>query len=163
MRASSWLRNSRGEWYVIAQAALMLGVLIAPATDLGVSGRAAAWSGTSLIVGGLLCVVGLGFAVLGSVGLGRKNLSPFPKPRQSSTLIEGGPFSLVRHPIYTGLSLCAFGWAVGWNSIAALIAAFALLVFFDAKARREERWLEEQFEGYRAYRRRVKKLIPFVY
>jgi protein-S-isoprenylcysteine O-methyltransferase Ste14 len=43
------------------------------------------------------------------------------------------------------------------------IATAALLVFFDLKARREERWLEEAYPGYGDYRRRVRKLVPFLY
>ena len=79
------------------------------------------------------------------------------------TLVESGIFSVVRHPIYSGLSLAAFGWSLIWNSIAALVATLLLLSFFDIKARREERCLEEKFPGYSAYKSRVKKLIPFVY
>ena len=33
MSTSDWLRNARGEWFVIAQTALMLGVLAAPKLD----------------------------------------------------------------------------------------------------------------------------------
>ena len=158
MSASDWLRNTRGEWFVIAQTALMLAVLVAPKLE----GRNVFWSGITGAAGGLLCIVGLGFVVLGSIALGR-NLSPFPKPKEKGTLVESGIFSVVRHPIYSGFSLAAFGWSVLWNSIAALIAALLLLAFFDIKARREERWLEEKFTGYAAYKSRVKKLIPFVY
>jgi protein-S-isoprenylcysteine O-methyltransferase Ste14 len=158
MRTSDWLRNARGEWFVIAQTALMLAVLVAPKLD----GRNAFRSRISGVAGGLLCVVGLGFAVLGSIALGR-NLSPFPKPKEKGTLVESGIFSVVRHPIYSGLSLATFGWSLFWNSIAALVVAFLLLAFFDIKARREERWLEEKFPGYAPYKSRVRKLIPFVY
>jgi protein-S-isoprenylcysteine O-methyltransferase Ste14 len=31
------------------------------------------------------------------------------------------------------------------------------------KARREERWLAEAYPGYAGYKRRTRKLIPFVY
>ena len=158
MRTSDWLRNARGEWFVLAQTALMLAVLVAPKLD----GRKAFRSGISGATGGLLCMVGLGFAVLGSIALGR-NLSPFPKPKEKGTLVESGIFSVVRHPIYSGLSLAAAGWSLIWNSIAALVATLLLLTFFDIKARREERWLEEKFPGYSAYKSRVKKFIPFVY
>jgi protein-S-isoprenylcysteine O-methyltransferase Ste14 len=157
MSASDWLRNTRGEWFVIAQTTLMLAVLVAPKLE----GRNVFWSGITGAAGGLL-FVGLGFVVLGSIALGG-NLSPFPKPKEKGTLVESGIFSVVRHPIYSGFSLAAFGWSVLWNSIAALIAALLLLAFFDIKARREERWLEEKFTGYAAYKSRVKKLIPFVY
>ena len=158
MRTSDWLRNARGEWFVLAQTALMLAVLVAPKLH----GRKVFRSGISGATGGLLCMVGLGFAVLGSIALGR-NLSPFPKPKEKGTLVESGIFSVVRHPIYSGLSLVAAGWSLIWNSIAALVATLLLLSFFDIKARREESWLEEKFPGYSAYKSRVKKLIPFVY
>jgi len=158
MSRSDWLRNARGEWFVIAQTALMLAVLVAPKLD----GRNVFWTGITGAAGGPLCIVGLGFVVLGSIALGR-NLSPFPKPKEKGTLVESGIFSVVRHPIYSGFSLAAFGWSLLWNSIATLIAALLLLAFFDIKARREERWLEEKFTGYAAYKSRVKKLIPFVY
>lgn len=152
-------RNGRGEWFVIGQAAIMLAVLVAPKLD----GKGISWSSITEVVAGLLCTVGLGIVVLGAIALGRRNMSPFPKPRENGILIESGIFSVVRHPIYTGFSLAAFGWSLMWNSIAAFLAAILLLVFFDIKARREERWLEEKFVGYAAYKSRVKKLIPFVY
>jgi len=134
MSTSDWLRNARGEWFVIAQAVLMLAVLVAPKLD----GRNVFWSGIGDAVGGLLCIIGLGFVVLGSIALGR-NLSPFPKPKEKGTLVESEIFSVVRHPIYSGFSVAAFGWSLLWNSIAALVAALLLLAFFDIKARREER------------------------
>ena len=41
--------------------------------------------------------------------------------------------------------------------------AALLLVFFDIKSRREEAWLVARFPAYADYRRRVRKLIPFIY
>ena len=41
--------------------------------------------------------------------------------------------------------------------------AALLFLLFDAKARREEAWLVEKFPSYAEYRRRVRKLVPFVY
>jgi protein-S-isoprenylcysteine O-methyltransferase Ste14 len=158
VKAGDWLRNTRGEWFVVAQVALMLAVLGAPKLDA----RSVSWSALTAAAGVLLCSIGLGFVVLGSMALGR-NLSPFPKPIEGGTLVENGPFSVVRHPIYGGFSLAAFGWSLVWSSIATLTFALLLLIVFDLKARREERWLEEKFPGYAAYKSRVKKLIPFVY
>lgn len=163
MSGTGWLRNARGEWYVVAQAVLFAAVVVAPMLDGRAVGQGDLLSDVNVIAGGALVVVGLACLVLGSVGLGRRNLSPFPRPREGSSLVETGIFSVVRHPIYTGLSLCAFGWSLASHSIAAFIAAVVLLVFFDFKARREERWLEATFSGYAAYKARVKKLIPFMY
>ena len=36
-------------------------------------------------------------------------------------------------------------------------------VFFDRKARREERWLRSRFPKYAAYERRVRRFIPGIY
>lgn len=162
MSATNWLRNARGEWYVVAQAGLMAAVLFAPMLDGRAIGRSTPFTDVTVIAGGTLCIVGLAFMLLGSVGLG-KNLSPFPKPRDVSSLVETGIFSVVRHPIYTGITLCALGWSLACHSTAAFVVALALLTFFDFKARREERWLEAKFSGYAAYRARVRKLIPWVY
>lgn len=156
MSRQDWLSNRRGEWYVLAQLVLMVGALLAPILD----GRLA--TGIPLVAGAALCVTGLAFVVIGSIRLGR-NLSPFPKPRDDGRLVREGIFALVRHPIYSGFIFLTLGWSLVWRSLAAFIGALILLAFFDVKARREERWLETMFAEYAEYRRRVKKLIPFVY
>ena len=59
--------------------------------------------------------------------------------------------------------LVGLGWALfvqGWLTLA---YALAIMVFLDIKSRREEAWLMERFAGYADYRRRVRKLIPFIY
>jgi len=48
----------------------------------------------------------------------------------------------------------------GWMT---LVYAVVLMVFFDLKARREERWLREEVPGYADYQKRVHRLIPFLY
>jgi protein-S-isoprenylcysteine O-methyltransferase Ste14 len=45
----------------------------------------------------------------------------------------------------------------------ALLGALALTAFFDLKSRREEIWLSDQFEDYGAYRRRTRRLLPWIY
>jgi protein-S-isoprenylcysteine O-methyltransferase Ste14 len=160
MSTKNWLRNSRGEWYVVGQAVLFLAFLFAPRLD----GRTPSWFDIVVILGGVLFILGLGFIVLGTIGLGRGNsLSAFPKPKDNATLVTSGIFSIVRHPIYSGFILLALGWSLIWSSVAAFVAALALLVFFDFKARREERWLEAKFSDYAAYKQHIKKLIPFLY
>ena len=53
--------------------------------------------------------------------------------------------------------------AVIGRRCAALLWAALLVVFFDIKSRREEAWLAARFPAYADYRRRVRKLIPFIY
>jgi protein-S-isoprenylcysteine O-methyltransferase Ste14 len=119
-------------------------------------------SGAAGVLGASLCVVALGFVVLGSAALGR-NLSPFPKPKDDGRLVTSGVYAVVRHPLYTGFGAGAFGWSLLWRSVSAAIVAVVLLLWLDLKARREERWLEQKFADYRDYKARVRRLIPFVY
>jgi protein-S-isoprenylcysteine O-methyltransferase Ste14 len=55
------------------------------------------------------------------------------------------------------------GWALVWQSWPALLATLALAPFFDAKARREECWLRQQFPEYASYEQRVRRFIPWIY
>ncbi len=50
-----------------------------------------------------------------------------------------------------------------WRHWPALTLAVAQAPFFDAKARHEERWLNERLDDYAGYDRRVKRFIPGIY
>lgn len=157
-----WWKGPRGEWYVVAQIALFLLVLFGPPTGSGWPVWTSPYTWLGSIGGGVLLLSGGLLTLAGIFRLGA-NLTPVPYPKNKSTLVETGPYQLVRHPIYSGAIFMAFGWALwvyGWLT---LLYALVLLVFFDLKSRREEQWLKEKFPGYTAYQKRVRKLIPFVY
>jgi protein-S-isoprenylcysteine O-methyltransferase Ste14 len=107
-------------------------------------------------------VAGAALALGGFVSLGR-GLTPFPQPLPGSVLRTGGAYAWVRHPLYSGLLFVATGWSLHSLSPIGLLFDLALAVFFDRKAAREEIWLAGKFPEYPAYRRRVKKLIPWLY
>ncbi len=160
--ARHWWQGRRGEWLVAAQLGLMALVFFGPRA---VSGQPA-WSfplpRVCMIVGGILMVAGGLFLLTGLLGLG-PGLTPLPYPKDKATLIQTGPFALVRHPMYSGGLLLAFGWALlvrGWLTLGYVLLLF---VFLDLKSRREERWLLEKFPAYGSYRKRVRKFVPFVY
>jgi protein-S-isoprenylcysteine O-methyltransferase Ste14 len=155
----SWWRDNRGGGYVVIQAALLALVAAGPWIDpASWSGEAAPWLVTACVLG----AAGVGLASAGVVALGR-NLTPLPHPREGATFVENGAYAAVRHPIYAGLALAAFAWALAFRSPVTLVLAIVLFTFLDIKSRREERWLVEAFPAYAEYRRRVKRLIPFVY
>jgi len=150
----------RGEGWVAAQLVLfaaigMGGLMRVLSVNEGLFPLTLA-AGVSLIAVGLL-VVAWGAAALGS------NLTPFPRPRPSATLVETGAYHHVRHPIYSGLVLAAVGWSVATASPLALVPTVLLALLFDAKSRREEAWLTEGLPGYAAYRARTRKFLPGVY
>ncbi|HQG32287.1 MAG TPA: isoprenylcysteine carboxylmethyltransferase family protein, partial [Deltaproteobacteria bacterium] len=103
------------------------------------------------------CLLLAGLVRLGS------NLTPLPFPKEDATLVQTGPYRLVRHPMYSGGIILAYGWALAAGGWLTLAYATVLLVFLDIKSAREEQWLAERFPDYSDYQRRVRKLIPFVY
>jgi len=157
-----WWKGARGEWLVVAQVVLIALVFFGPRTMSDQSAWAFPLPRACVIVGRALMILGGALLLAGLVRLG-KGLTPLPSPRDGATLIETGPFALVRHPMYSGGLVLASGWALCVRSWLTVGYVIALFVFLDFKSRREERWLTEKFPTYRGYQERVRKLIPFVY
>ena len=113
-------------------------------------------------LGFFLTIAGLAFACWARVILGR-NWSGVVQLKKDHELIVRGPYSIVRHPIYTGLLLAFLGTALAIGAWRGLIATAIVAVSFWRKLRLEERWLCELFgEQYAAYMRRVRALVPWV-
>jgi protein-S-isoprenylcysteine O-methyltransferase Ste14 len=161
-RAESWWAGDRGQGYVVIQLLLIALVLFGPRTWPGLPAWPATVLPIALPAGIALIVLGVGLMVSGIIALGR-NLAAVPRPKQGATLVERGPYRLVRHPMYTGAILIAFGWALAVAGTFTLVYAGLIVGFLVLKIRREERWLREELTGYSDYQRRVRRLIPFVY
>jgi protein-S-isoprenylcysteine O-methyltransferase Ste14 len=162
MAKTPWWKGKHGEWYVVAQIALVVLVFFGPHNFPAWPKWITPFIWLGSIAGGLILSAGVLLLAVAIFRLG-SNLTAVPYPKDQGTLIETGPYRYVRHPMYFGGILIAFGWAClvhGW-----LTAGYALimLVFFDVKSRREEKWLKEKFSGYGEYQKRVRKLIPFIY
>lgn len=146
----------RGEGWVIGQ--FVIGALILGTTFV----TQAAVPLIVRLVGAGLMLSGGTLALLGLIQLGA-NLTPFPKPREEGYLITSGVYALVRHPIYTGVALGAFGWTLWWGTGLGFVLAIVLFIWLDLKSQREEKWLVEKYSEYQEYQKRVKRLIPFLY
>ncbi|CAN5623182.1 hypothetical protein BH20CHL7_BH20CHL7_00470 [soil metagenome] len=149
----------RGEGWVVLQVLLLISIAAAgwwSGPD---------WSGALRVAGIVAGILGIaGGLILGARGvldLGA-SLTPVPHPRDGAELVEHGVYALARHPIYGGIILAAFGWALLRGSAAALIVAAGLVVFFTLKSAREELWLRQRFAGYAAYRTRTRRFIPWI-
>src|SRR5918994_4496934 len=88
--------------------------------------------------------------------------SLLPKAGRDTGLVMTGPYRLVRHPIYLGLTLLASGNALSFgSSVAFLIVLTGIVPTFAWRARAEEGELSRTFgEGFAVYRRRTKMIIP---
>jgi protein-S-isoprenylcysteine O-methyltransferase Ste14 len=162
MSQSPWWKGKHGEWYVVAQFVLLGLVIFGPRNIPAWPGWKPPFTWLGSIMGVILIPAGILLLATAMIRLG-PNLTAVPYPKDDGTLIETGPYRLVRHPIYCGFILIALGWALlvhGWLTVG---YAIILLMFFDIKSRREETWLKAKFPAYGDYQRRVRKLIPFVY
>ena len=159
---ASWWKGTRGEYYVAVQFVLFALIAVGPRTMPGWPAWVEPWATLGQWVGAVMILAGSALAVGGVLKLGN-NLTALPYPKDTSTLVQQGPYAIVRNPIYSGLIFGAFGWALFLNAWLTLAFAAALFILFDLKLRREERWLCERYTEYDEYRRRVKKLVPWVW
>jgi protein-S-isoprenylcysteine O-methyltransferase Ste14 len=113
-------------------------------------------------IGAIIAVGGLSFSVWARRYLG-KNWSQAVTIKEDHKLITNGPYSLARHPIYTGLLFGFVGTTIAlgeWRGVIAVALVFGVLLH---KLKLEERWLHEQFgESYEIYCQRVSALVPFI-
>lgn len=92
--------------------------------------------------------------------LGR-NWSMAVVPGQATTLVTGGIYRWVRHPIYAASVLLMLSSAVVLPVLPMVLLAVAHLIVMILKARNEERYLTERFgPSYTAYCREVGRFFP---
>jgi len=116
------------------------------------------------VAGIILCGAGLAFAIWARRILGR-NWSGFVVIKEDHELIQTGPYSYVRHPIYTGLIVGIAGTVLALGpTVAGLCIILFWLVAFYIKARREESILTQEFgDKYTKYKQQVRAaLIPSI-
>jgi protein-S-isoprenylcysteine O-methyltransferase Ste14 len=112
------------------------------------------------MAGAILCVNGLAFAIWARVTLGRSWGMPMAQ-HESPELVTSGPYSLVRHPIYTALAAMLIGTSLVFP--VAVVPCSLTIVYMVFAARREERDMEQRFPGvYSDYMRRSKFIVPFL-
>ncbi len=117
----------------------------------------------NILVGLLLIVGGLLFTVWARIHLGR-NWSAAVELKHDHELVCGGPYALVRHPIYSGCLLALFGCALFGEQPRALAGFVVVFLAIALKVRMEEHLLADHFGAkYQIYRTRVRALVPHIY
>jgi len=116
------------------------------------------WQG----IGVALCAAGFALAIWARAYLGGNWGIPMSMRREHE-LVTSGPYTLVRHPIYSGLVLAGLGTVLALG-VMWLPAIVLVGLFFVVSAYTEERMLAEHFpEAYPPYKARTRMLIPFLY
>jgi protein-S-isoprenylcysteine O-methyltransferase Ste14 len=126
--------------------------------DYRLAPRARGWIGGSgaAILAGALWMFWRSHANLGS------NWSPSLQLREGHTLVTGGVYRSVRHPMYASMWLWSIAqilllqnWIAGWASLVLFVPLYVLRV------PREEQMMLDQFgEAYREYMNLTGRVVP---
>jgi protein-S-isoprenylcysteine O-methyltransferase Ste14 len=113
-------------------------------------------------IGVFVCASGIAFSIWAKIHLGKNWGMPMAM-KENPDLIVTGPYSFIRHPIYTGMLIAMLGSMVTVGSM----WLFWFILFFASfiySAKKEEKNMLLQFpDEYRDYMKRTKMIIPFIY
>ena len=111
--------------------------------------------------GAVLALAGLAGYLLSHVWL-RANWSLGASVREGQELVAHGPYRVVRHPMYSSMTLVVFGSGLLVGDYLMLAATALVGAAYFVRARAEERLLVRELPGYADYARRVKMFVPYV-
>jgi protein-S-isoprenylcysteine O-methyltransferase Ste14 len=137
-----------------------IGLLVVPALD-----RRFGWSTVpffSVIAGDALVAIGFYFVFL----VYRENTYTWAtiEVTANQKVIESGPYSLMRHPLYASALIYLLGTPLALGSYWGLLPFIALILLLSLRLIDEEKMLTRELEGYAQYKRRVRyRLVPGVW
>ena len=111
-------------------------------------------------LGAGIAALGIAFAIWARRHLG-ENWSATITLKEGHELIRSGPYRHIRHPIYTGMLTGLSGTALALGEYRALLSLAIAVSAFYFKARKEERYLVQEFgEGFREHREHTGMFLP---
>lgn len=123
---------------------------------------------THLIIGIILVLTGAALRETSRMMLMRAGFGLLDSARlkivEGHQLITDGVYSHIRHPLYLGEILRNIGFTLILFSLYGLVLVIVGSLFLPFRIEIEERLLLEKFgQEYEEYRKRTKRLIPYVY
>jgi protein-S-isoprenylcysteine O-methyltransferase Ste14 len=161
--AATTMKRGRSRWGRFAGVRVVLIVLIIVLFRLGVVKDHDYLTTNPWLegVGFAIFLLGLALAVWARVYIGRNWGMPMTEKAEPE-LVKTGPYSRVRHPIYSGMLIAFIGTAIALGVLWFIVAAI-LGGYFIYSAFMEERYLTKEFpDAYPEYKRSTKMLIPYV-
>ena len=142
----------------LGQFILMLALLIAFFAFPNVPTLLGAIVGLILVLVGVM-MMGLSLYEHGSVRETMPGLSPIPE--DDIELIDSGIYAHIRHPIYGGMLLGAFGVTLVHGHLGVLLVTLAMTFFLTYKANCEERLLQQIYpQRYPIYQQHTGRFLP---
>ena len=84
--------------------------------------------------------------------------------QENQRVIDTGLYGIVRHPMYATTLLLFLSMPIVLGSLYSLVIFLAYPFIIAKRLKNEEKFLEENLEGYREYKTKVKyRLIPFIW
>lgn len=112
--------------------------------------------GTGLVV----TAIGVGTSLWARLSLG-SNWSGMVTLKNDHVLVRKGLYRWIRHPIYSGILFGMIGTAMVRGHLRGWIGVLVVFTAFYFKARREERFLREEFgAGFEEHSRRTGMFLP---
>jgi len=106
----------------------------------------------------------LAYALYGEVLRENTYLSRTIQVQAHQTVIDTGLYGIVRHPMYSATVLLFLSMPLVLGSVYAFLIFLAYPFIIASRIKHEEAFLEQELEGYRAYKKTVKyRLIPFIW
>jgi protein-S-isoprenylcysteine O-methyltransferase Ste14 len=107
-------------------------------------------------------VAAFALMVAARITFGRRSFHAAANPTEGA-LVTNGPYAYIRHPIYAAVMY--FIWAGALDHFSWRVLAYAELITAGAFTRMhlEEYLLVRKYPEYRAYKTRVRRILPFVY
>ena len=127
---------------------------IAPALKFSLGGS------TALAVG--LGVIGLGSGILGVTQFRKAQTTPNPQALEEvSSLVTSGVYQYSRNPMYVGLVLILFSWALYLSHFLAFVLLPIFILYMTRfQIQPEERMLAQKFgKAYQAYKAKVRRWV----
>ena len=84
--------------------------------------------------------------------------------QESQKVIDTGLYGIVRHPMYSATVIMFLSMPLVLGSVLSFVIFLAYPLIIAKRIKGEEELLEEELEGYREYKLKVKyRLIPFIW
>jgi protein-S-isoprenylcysteine O-methyltransferase Ste14 len=163
LAASAGVKAGRTRWTRFAGFRVAIVLVALLLLRLGVfKGRAVTRDPWLQVIGLVIFFLGLALAIWARVYLGRNWGMPMSE-KADPELVTTGPYSTVRHHIYSGIILAMIGTTVA-VSLYWLVAVVLLGAYFIYSAVMEERYMAGRFpDAYPKYKQSTKMLIPFIF
>ena len=118
---------------------------------------------TPVCIGGAVAFI-IAYILYAEVLRENTYLSRTIEVREGQKVIDTGLYGIVRHPMYSVTLLLFLSMPIVLGSLWSLLIFLVYPFIIAARLKDEEKFLEEELEGYREYKQKVKyRLIPFIW